>query len=453
MKTIEPAAPVTRVRTARTVREEQDFRVPLDETGWYHSMEFPDGSSVRGWHTIADLQGRWAEFGLPADLTGKRLLDIGAWDGWFTFEAERRGADVVALDYFECENFLFAHRKMGSKARYVIAEVYDLPRLGLGKFDYVLFLGVLYHLRHPLLALEYVCAATEELAIVDSFVLSGDEFAADGRDLPYMEFYETDELGNNVDNWVGPTPECLLAFCRSAGFVEVELLSITHRHARVACRRKWNVDRLGEVGEKPFLQATLRSVDSGLNFSSRRDEYVSCWFDWRGRDLTRLDLLPEVGGYGSTPLVVKRAGDTQWLCNFRLPPGLEPGWHDVRVGVSGAGQSNATRIAFDVPVSTEGLLLHSAFDGVDWRPNRTGCDRGSLVLWLGGLAENCDRQNIRLHLGERRLEVFYVGSPDVYGLRQVNARLSGRVEPGKYELMLRHGEGSAGPMVIEAGHE
>jgi 2-polyprenyl-3-methyl-5-hydroxy-6-metoxy-1,4-benzoquinol methylase len=109
-------------KTARAARLELDFRAPLSETGWYHSMEFPDGSFVNGYHTLPDLKQRWAEFGFPEDLTGKRVLDIGAWDGWFSFEAERRGAEVVALDYVEVENFLFAHKKLNSKVRYVIAE-------------------------------------------------------------------------------------------------------------------------------------------------------------------------------------------------------------------------------------------------------------------------------------------------------------------------------------------
>ena len=64
----------------------------LSRLGWYHSIELPDGGLIEGHQTIAQLRRRLDQFHIPADLTGKRVLDIGAWDGWFSFEMERRGA-------------------------------------------------------------------------------------------------------------------------------------------------------------------------------------------------------------------------------------------------------------------------------------------------------------------------------------------------------------------------
>ena len=118
-------------------------------------------------------------------------------------------------------------------------DFYELPDAGLGKFDIVFFLGVLYHVRHPLLALEIVCALTRDVAIVDSFVTDPDDWQEHTDDIPTMEFYELDELGNQFDNWVGPTVPCLLAMCRAAGFARVELLGTGDHHAVVACHRKW----------------------------------------------------------------------------------------------------------------------------------------------------------------------------------------------------------------------
>ena len=88
----------------------------------------------------------------------------------------------------------------------------------------VFFLGVLYHLRHPLLALEIVCGLTTEVAIVESFVIDAETWKEHQNAIPTMEFYETFELGNQYDNWNGPTVACLLAMCRAAGFARVELM-------------------------------------------------------------------------------------------------------------------------------------------------------------------------------------------------------------------------------------
>ncbi|MDE3198431.1 MAG: TIGR04290 family methyltransferase, partial [Acidobacteriota bacterium] len=70
----------------------------LSRLGWYHSIELPDGGVIEGHQSVEQLRRRIAQFPIPADLTGRRVLDIGAWDGWFSFEMERRGASVLAVD-------------------------------------------------------------------------------------------------------------------------------------------------------------------------------------------------------------------------------------------------------------------------------------------------------------------------------------------------------------------
>jgi tRNA (mo5U34)-methyltransferase len=125
----------------------------LARLGWYHSMELPDGRVIPGFQTLDSLRTRMAQFPVPADLRGKRALDIGAWDGWFTFELERRGARVTAVDSTAFERFRVARDLMGSKAEYRIEDVCRLSPAQIGTFDIVMFLGVLYHLKHPLLAL------------------------------------------------------------------------------------------------------------------------------------------------------------------------------------------------------------------------------------------------------------------------------------------------------------
>jgi tRNA (mo5U34)-methyltransferase len=129
----------------------------LARLGWYHSMELPDGRVIPGFQSLDVLRHRLAQFPLPADLRGKRALDIGAWDGWFTFELERRGAQVMAVDSTAIERFRIARDLLGSQAAYRIDDVCRLSPAQIGHFDIVLFLGVLYHLKHPMLALEKVC--------------------------------------------------------------------------------------------------------------------------------------------------------------------------------------------------------------------------------------------------------------------------------------------------------
>ena len=68
-------------------RRGKDFSQELADKGWYHSFELPDGTRIEGYNQIDTLRKRYARFPIPADLTGKRVLDIGAWDGWFSFEA------------------------------------------------------------------------------------------------------------------------------------------------------------------------------------------------------------------------------------------------------------------------------------------------------------------------------------------------------------------------------
>src|ERR1035441_7648329 len=114
----------------------------LQALGWYHSIELPTGEVIRGFQSVEQLRLRVRQFPIPEDLTGKRVLDIGAWDGWFTFEMERRGASVMAVDAVRSEKFLRARELLGSRAEYVVADVCDLRPADLGYFDVVLFLGV-----------------------------------------------------------------------------------------------------------------------------------------------------------------------------------------------------------------------------------------------------------------------------------------------------------------------
>ena len=405
-------------------------------SGWWHSFELPDGRRIEGVNPIEGLKRRLALFPIADDLTGKRVLDIGAWDGWFSFEMERRGAEVVAVDCVESQKFREIHRILGSKIDYRILDVYELTPERLGYFDIVLFLGVLYHLKHPLLALERVCALTRDLAVVETYV------SIDSGP-PAMQFFETDELGGQFDNWVGPNVPCALAWCRTAGFARADLLSEHDHSAAIACYRRFaepagRIDAASHAensaSSAPDLRGSAHMVNFGINFSSVRDEYVSCWFQSDAENLNCDNVQAKVGHLDSRPVLVKLVGEV-WQINFKLPPGLEPGWHPVRVRLADSEWSNATKIALDLPLTVQSLAITGACDGTTWKPFEVDLESSRiLTIWLAGLPENCGRNDIRIAVGGDVLNPEYLApwAPDQPS--QINALLPADADPGKYAV-------------------
>ena len=125
------------------------------QTRWYHRFELRPGLVTSGSSTIRPAAACDA-LGVPADLRGKKALDVGAWDGAITFELERRGAHAVALDVQDPNRvgFAAARKILGSKAVHYQGSVYQLPCAEMSNFDLIVFRGVYYHLKHPILAFE-----------------------------------------------------------------------------------------------------------------------------------------------------------------------------------------------------------------------------------------------------------------------------------------------------------
>lgn len=422
---------------ALEARRRIDFSKELAAKGWYHSFELPDGTFIDGFMTVEQQKRRYAQFPIPDDLRGKRVLDIGAWDGWFSFEAERHGAEVTAIDCVEQPTFVDIHARLASKADYRIMDFLELPAAGLGKFDIVFFLGVLYHVRHPLLALEIVCGLTRDVAIVDSFVTNPDDWQKHAGEIPTMEFYELDELGNQFGNWVGPTVECLLAMCRAAGFARVEFLGTGDHHAVVACYRKWEAPPAKPAGDAPEILTIENARTNGVNFSTRKsEEYLASVFRTKRDAVTPEMLCLEVNNavddFGAAALFVSRDGDT-WRATFHLPPGLDPGWHTARLRFRDSGFGREFRIAVDLPLKAQQIEVKEVVDGVAWTKGEVKVgEQGFLSCWVNGLPENADRANVRVFLGDRRLEVNYVGEPDANGFRQVNMVVPAGVIQGEH---------------------
>jgi tRNA (mo5U34)-methyltransferase len=311
----------------------------LSTKGWYHSIELPDGHVIQGMIGVDALRQRLAAFPIPADLTGKRVLDVGAWTGWCSFEMERRGAQVVAVDCIEFEEFREAHRMIGSQVDYRILDVEELTPDSVGLFDYVLFFGVLYHLRNPLLGLEKICAITKDTAFVESFVTD------DGSAPCTMEFYETNELGGQIDNWFGPSVLCAAALCRSAGFAGVHLEYAGERRAGFTCRRHWESPPPNPAEAAPLLYSAVNNRTNDVHFHPGKDEYICVYFRSDAPGLTRDRVRIEVDGYGAPALVLVNLRGQEWQANLRVPPGLAAGSHQVRLRAADSGYSNTFQIS------------------------------------------------------------------------------------------------------------
>jgi tRNA (mo5U34)-methyltransferase len=393
------------------------------ERGWWHSFEMPDGTTIPGVCSVESLRNRIGQFPIPQDLRGKRVLDIGAWDGWFSFEMERRGAEVLAIDNWDNPRFHEARAMLNSRVEYRQMDMYELTPERVGRFDIVLFMGVLYHLKHPLLALERVCALTTDLAAVDSFVLREEHRpGADVSRRPVMEFYETSEFGGQTDNWVAPSLSCLEAFCRTAGFARVELRGELENSACFACYRHWESPR-ADAPEGPELVEVVHNLNHGINFDSSRDELVTIWFRWKGRTLGVGDVQPEVGGYGVRPIYVKQLTEIGWQTNFKLPPGLTPGWHQASLRVDGSRASASQRVAVDLPLVTAEVQIRGMCDSKTWLKDQLDRSAGDVLsVWIAGLPENVDRNNLNVSIAGRRAWVAYIGA-DEGGARQINVEV------------------------------
>ena len=173
--------------------------------------------------------------GLPECLDGKRVLDVGARDGYFSYVAEQRGAEVLAIDSVapHLTGFSTASSLVGSSVEYRTINVYNVCPENVGTFDVILFLGVLYHLRDPMLALDrlWEVARPEATIWVESHVIdrhlvdpATGEFrhlasvAPDLVNVPIAQFYPKRTLSGDHSNWWGPNLAGLKAMVESAGF-------------------------------------------------------------------------------------------------------------------------------------------------------------------------------------------------------------------------------------------
>ena len=229
---------------------------------WYHSIQLAPGLVTPGRLSAEALARQLRTVRLPDNLQGKTVLDIGAYDGFYSFAAEERGAArLVALDHYVWSTdtpaymaewrrtlrdghlmpakhesrywhpdtlpgkrpFDLAHAARNSRVTAVVGDFMAMDLAPLGQFDVVLFLGVLYHLTDPLGALRRVARVTapDGLAIIETEAME----AVGLHDRAYCEFFPGEELNHDASNWWAPNATALDGLCHAAGFQEVTILT------------------------------------------------------------------------------------------------------------------------------------------------------------------------------------------------------------------------------------
>jgi len=222
-----------------------------DRFRWFHRIDLGDG-------VLTNAPGPlpWGPQHFPS-VAGRSVLDIGAWDGGYSFMVEREGAArVVALDHYAwgvdmdardvywraCAErgelpdhnrderdfwradlpgkgaFDLAHRVYGSNVEAMVADFTSCDLADVGTFDVVLYLGVLYHMPEPLTCLRRVRAVTRDVAAIASVAID----LPDHNDEYLLRFSAGDEVNDDFGNWYLPTISALTAMCRAAGFARTE---------------------------------------------------------------------------------------------------------------------------------------------------------------------------------------------------------------------------------------
>lgn len=201
------------------------LQAKVDQYLWWHSIDLGNGIVTRGGKS-ADICRAEAEavFG-PLHLENKSVLDVGAWNGYFSFEAKRRGAARVLATDEHCwkdprfkgkETFDLARTMLGLDVEDLTIDVQETTVSQVGPFDIVLFLGVFYHLIDPIRALQILAPIVRDVLVLETHL----DLHALGR--PAMVFYPGAELNNDASNWWGPNRELVECLLRYVGFARID---------------------------------------------------------------------------------------------------------------------------------------------------------------------------------------------------------------------------------------
>lgn len=238
---------------------------------WFHNLHLPDGGRTARDHPLGDFPAyKWDQIAgsIPADLEGARTLDIGCNAGYYSFKLAERGARVLAIDsdehYLRQARWAAQWLDPGDRITFQRMQIYALADLDR-RFDIVLFLGVLYHLRYPQLALDLVARCARRQLVVQTLTMPGGTPICAPSDLPIDEraqltapgwpraaFIER-SLAGDPTNWWVPDDACVRAMLRSAGM----RVTATPAHEFYVCEPAPTASASAEARDAE-LRATMR---------------------------------------------------------------------------------------------------------------------------------------------------------------------------------------------------
>jgi tRNA (mo5U34)-methyltransferase len=227
----------------------------IDSMWWYHRIDIGNGITTPGW-----MPHMPEAYRLP-DLSGKRVLDVGAWDGYWSFEALKMGASqVVAIEnwsdwpqlanilkidkpFKEWQNFDLCREALGyseEQCQRHTMSLYDVKPDTFGMFDVIFLFGTLYHMRHPLLALDIVSAVCKSIICIETAICDNyspyREFGYPDKNNVVMEFFPNDEFDGVQTNWWSPTLPCLGRMVEAAGFKDVDVWKFEKPESKLFAR-------------------------------------------------------------------------------------------------------------------------------------------------------------------------------------------------------------------------
>jgi tRNA (mo5U34)-methyltransferase len=238
---------------------------------WHHSIDLGGGVITPGGKSLAICAEEASLIFDRVDLTGRTVLDIGAWNGFFSFEAKRRGAGhVLATDSYCWAHPQFRGRETFELARSVLGvnldtreiDVAELSTQTVGEFDVVLYLGVFYHRYDAVEALAKIAPLAKHVLILETHL--------DLRelDVPAMAFYPGRELNNDPTNWWGPNEHCVRELLQGLGFSDIEMSP----HPAGLSRAIFHAWRSTEARVKPLAdECRLKPIAEAkhLDYASR----------------------------------------------------------------------------------------------------------------------------------------------------------------------------------------
>jgi len=338
---------------------------------WFHRIDLGSGIVTKTKTSSGEPAdhplGTWAIVRecLPADLTGKSVLDVGCNAGFYSFEANRRHAGrVLGVDSSRHHVLQgrFVNRVLGLGVEFRRQSLYDLDPAELGQFDVTLALGLIYHCRHIVLALERLFLMTRELLVLESAILPPEKtpepmvfpFGDAPRTLLPLAWVVNDpDAVEAAQNWFLPSPECLGAMLESVGFDKVEIMSVTGDRTVLTAHK-----------QAPYLTSTVpKGLQAAITLEQHPDTAqgranlifmitvqnrgATVWLSARGDGETR--GLVDVGAH----LLSEDEEVLEWdYARQRLPRDMRPG-ESATLAITLCAPANPGRYLIEFDLVTE----------------------------------------------------------------------------------------------------